>query len=85
MMLGVVRPAAPVGGPASPSGRLKIDVVQPFCWIAQGKQKMVCDARIERLVRLLESKNPVTRRNAAGSLRLNQERAIDALPALMHI
>jgi HEAT repeat protein len=44
---------------------------------------MVCDVRIEKLLRLLESENPAVRRNAAGSLRLNRERAVDALPALL--
>ena len=43
---------------------------------------MVCDASIDKLVQLLQSNNPITRRNAAGSLRLNRERAVDALPAL---
>lgn len=44
---------------------------------------MVCNARIEKLVQLLESDNPVVRRNAAGSLRLNRERAVEAIPALL--
>ncbi len=44
---------------------------------------MVCDARIEKLVHLLNSDNPAVRRNAAGSLRLNRERACEALPALL--
>ena len=44
---------------------------------------MVCDAQIQKLVELLESDDPITRRNAAGSLRLNRERAVEALPALL--
>jgi hypothetical protein len=43
------------------------------------------DAVIQRLVLLLRSGDPATRRNAAGALRLNGARALPALSELTHL
>lgn len=43
------------------------------------------DVVIERLVLLLNSNDPTTRRNAVGALRLNGARALSALPELTRL
>ncbi len=40
------------------------------------------DRLIQKLIEKLNDRDPITRRNAAGALRLHGSRAVDALPAL---
>ncbi len=40
------------------------------------------DRLIQKLIEMLDDNDPITRRNAAGALRLHGSRAVDALPAL---
>ena len=42
----------------------------------------MCDLLIAKLIERLDYENPITRRNAAGALRLHGARAIPAIPAL---
>lgn len=43
------------------------------------------DLLIEKLIERLEHENPVTRRNAAGALRLHGSRAVRAIPFLAEL
>lgn len=43
------------------------------------------DLLIQKLIERLSYEDPVTRRNAAGALRLHGERAVPAIPALTRL
>ena len=43
------------------------------------------DRLIQKLIEKLSDSDPITRRNAAGALRLHGSRAVPAIPALIRI